>query len=76
MSGAIHPVYRLLGARVKEIRNAVGISQDDLAKRLKITRASVANIEAGRQRVLLHFIPNLARAVGTTERHLMKVIWP
>lgn len=37
------------GERVAKARNAAGITQTELAKRLGLTRSSVANIEAGRQ---------------------------
>lgn len=37
------------GARVKEAREKATFSQTELARRLGLTRSSVANIEAGRQ---------------------------
>jgi len=38
-----------LGAVVKERRKALGLRQEDLAKAIGLSRASVANIETGRQ---------------------------
>jgi transcriptional regulator with XRE-family HTH domain len=38
------------GARVKQAREAATLSQAELARRLSMTRSSVANIEAGRQK--------------------------
>lgn len=38
------------GSRVKEAREAAGLTQTQLADRLGMTRSSVANIEAGRQK--------------------------
>jgi transcriptional regulator with XRE-family HTH domain len=37
------------GARVKHAREAAGLNQAELARRLSRTRSSVSNIEAGRQ---------------------------
>jgi transcriptional regulator with XRE-family HTH domain len=38
------------GARVKEAREAADLTQTELARRLGMTRSSVANFEAGRQK--------------------------
>ncbi len=44
-------------------------------KPAKNERASIANIEAGRQRILLHDVETLAKAFGTTPRALLKGMW-
>lgn len=64
-------IYGNLGRRIKERREALGMSQEVLSVSLGQTRASIANIEAGRQRVMLHDVPALARALGWTARQLM-----
>lgn len=38
-----------LGARVRFLRRSAGLRQSDLAEKVGLTRASIANIEAGRQ---------------------------
>lgn len=38
-------------------------------------RTSIANIEAGRQRLLLHDVEKFAAAFGTEARILLKGIW-
>jgi len=40
------------------------MSQDILAKAVGLSRASIANIETGRQKVLLHHVYLLASALG------------
>ena len=57
------------------IRETLGISQGDLAKRVGLQRVSVTNIEVGRQRLLLDGIERFAVALGTTPKHLLKGIW-
>lgn len=71
----MQPIYRLLGAKVEQMRTNIGWTQADLAKRIGLTRASVANIETGRQRLLVHNIDDLASAFQTTPRHLLEGIW-
>lgn len=41
-----------------------GMSQSDLGDAVGLSRASVANIEAGRQRMLAHTLVELAAAVA------------
>ena len=57
-------VYRVLGAAVAQRRRSLGLTQEDLASRVGMTRASLANIETGRQGVLLHQVYELADALG------------
>jgi len=42
--------YTSLGGRVQRGRKRANLSQAELAERLGLTRASIANLEAGRQR--------------------------
>ena len=60
-------LYRELGRRIRQARERNGerLSQDALAKRLGISRASVVNIEAGRQRAPLHLLWQIAELLGT-----------
>lgn len=71
----LEPCYRMLAARVVMIRSAIGMTQKTLAKRAGFTRPSIANFEAGRQRVPLHRVEIIARALHTTPKHLMRGIW-
>jgi transcriptional regulator with XRE-family HTH domain len=47
-------VYSALGESVATRRKALGLTQADIATKMGVSRASIANIEAGRQKVLLH----------------------
>lgn len=68
-------VYRLFGARVEHIRETLGLTQLDLSKKVGLERTSIANIEAGRQRILLHDIEVFSKAFGITPKQLLRGIW-
>jgi transcriptional regulator with XRE-family HTH domain len=57
--------YIAAGKRIRTVREARGLSQATLAQRIGFTRSSVANLEAGRQRITLHLFVLIARALGT-----------
>jgi transcriptional regulator with XRE-family HTH domain len=58
--------YRTLGETIRKRRDALGLTQAQLGARLNppMTRASIANIEAGKQRVLAHTLVDLASALS------------
>lgn len=57
--------YSSLGRRLQDSRKARGLTQEQLGTLLKppLTRASIANIEAGKQGVLVHTLVQLAGAL-------------
>lgn len=57
------PVYENLGKRIRDLRQDLGQTQDQMAKQMGISRASLANIEAGRQQVLVHHLFTFADAL-------------
>lgn len=71
----IEPVYRQFGAKVESLRTVLGWSQLDLSKKVGLTRGSIANIETGRQRVLLADVERFAAAFQTAPKQLMRGIW-
>jgi len=50
-----------LGRRLAVRRRNVGITQVEVAHALAVSRASIANIEAGRQKLYVHQLYDLAR---------------
>ena len=56
-------VYRELGRRIRRHRTAARLTQAHVAAIARISRASVANIEAGRQQVLVHHLYAIADAL-------------
>lgn len=65
------PLYAEFGRRVKAARLDAGLTQVRLAEAIGLTRTSVANIEAGRQRTLLEAAYRIADAVGRTPQSLL-----
>lgn len=56
-------IYKHLGSRIKALRKALGRTQDQIANQVGMSRASLANIEAGRQKVLVHQLFDFAEAL-------------
>jgi transcriptional regulator with XRE-family HTH domain len=48
-----HPLYVEIGTRIKARRRALDLKQETLAQQLGISRGSLANIETGRQKILV-----------------------
>lgn len=67
----VEPVYRSIGATVRSRRRQLEWSQEKLAQRLMISRATLANIETGRQRVLVHQLYAFAAALGMKPEQLL-----
>jgi DNA-binding XRE family transcriptional regulator len=57
-------VHERFGINVRVRRLRAGLTQDQLATTIGLSRTSVANIEQGRQQVLLHHAWAIARALG------------
>lgn len=58
-------LYQLVGERIRDARNRASLSQAKLAEKLQMSRTSVVNIEAGRQRLPLHVLWQVAEELGT-----------
>ena len=53
-----------LGARLREVRVAAGLTQAELARRTGIHRPNIARVEAGRHTPSLETLARLASAIG------------
>lgn len=52
------------GSRLKACRRAAGLSQTEFGEKVGMTRSSIANIEAGRQRSLLDDVERYAAVLN------------
>src|SRR5438445_11203231 len=73
MAAEIEPFYGELGQRIHDRRKQNGLTQEKLGELLdpQVTRASIANIEMGTQRVLAHTLVQLAFHLGTSVQELL-----
>ena len=67
----IDSFYVAVGKKVRAARDELGLSQTALADRIGFKRASIANLEAGRQRIALHLFVLIAQALGVEPGSLL-----
>lgn len=67
----VSPLYKAIGAAIKEARTELGLSQEDLAKMVHLTRTSITNLESGKQQVPLHTLYEIAAAIDRDVRVLL-----
>lgn len=70
-TGADGSFYRHVGGQVRRLREGAGMKQDELAVRVGLSRASIANVEAGKQAVPLHLFAAITEALGADVAHLL-----
>lgn len=56
----------LVGKRVKELRNNLGISQEELAELAGLDRTYVTSVECGKRNISIVNIEKLAKALNVT----------
>jgi transcriptional regulator with XRE-family HTH domain len=64
-------IQRQFGLRLKELRDAKGMTQEDLAEKAELFRTYLSRIETGGANPTLTVIHQLARAMGETPQSLM-----
>lgn len=69
--GAVQRLYAEVGGRIRKARSARGQSQLELARAVGLTRSSIANIEAGRQRSAVHVLVLVAQALDVPPADLI-----
>jgi len=76
MQRKMEPFYEALGANIQKTRDRRKMTQAQLGLSLvpPSTRASIANIESGKQRVLVHTLAQLAKSLDVDIRDLMPAI--
>lgn len=67
--------YLAAGARIREARGK-GTTQEQLANAAGLGRVTIANIEAGRQKLLLHQAIMIADVLGITVAKLIDPVLP
>lgn len=54
------------GLRIKELRAAADLSQDDLAYAIDMSRSYLAEVETGKRNISLQNLERIARGLGVT----------
>lgn len=70
------PVYVSFGEALRTLRKKAGMTQEDLATAIGLSRASIANIECGRQQVMLGDLYEYSRIFGVSPRKFFNMIEP
>ena len=62
---------KILGRNIFNARKSKGLSQNELAELLDISREHLAKLETGKRRVSLKLLFDLSNALGVTEAKLL-----
>jgi transcriptional regulator with XRE-family HTH domain len=75
MATRIEPFYGELGSRIRRVRESKSVSQAALGRQLHppVTRASIANIENAKQRVLSHTLVDIAAVLEVGVADLLPI---
>ena len=71
---ATSPELRALGAKVRRLRKALGISQEELAWRSKLHRTYLSDVERGARNLSTLSLVAIARGLQTTVSELARDI--
>ena len=64
-------IYINFGARIKAFRKASNLTQGDVSDAIRISRPSLSNIEAGRQRIYLDQFYDLCSVLGVEPAEIL-----
>jgi transcriptional regulator with XRE-family HTH domain len=66
-------IYKDIGVIIRARRKALDMTQEVLSKKLGISRGALANIETGRQNILVHQLYNYAFMLGLNVSDLLPI---
>lgn len=64
-------VYQAFGQRLRRVRQRSGLTQEQLGRRVGLSRTSITNMEKGTQHVSLHHLFDFARALSVPAAELL-----
>ncbi|MCV7051735.1 helix-turn-helix transcriptional regulator [Mycobacterium heidelbergense] len=67
----VDEIYIDVGSRIRSARIKQAWNQAELGRNVGLTRSSIANIEAGRQRVLVHSLLRIADSLNVAVESLL-----
>ena len=72
-TGKAGRLYLAVGQEMRRLREDLKLTQDELASRVQLSRASIANAEQGRQALPIHHLVDLAEALETSAAEILRV---
>jgi transcriptional regulator with XRE-family HTH domain len=76
MPEPISPATRVFGQRVRERREALGLSQEALAARSEVHWTFLGQVERGRRNLSLHNLLKIAAGLGVDPGELVQGLQP
>lgn len=67
-------LYNMIGKRIREERLKAKFTQKELAQQIDLTRTSITNIESGQQKIQVHTLYIIAKALGIPVGNLLPEI--
>lgn len=65
-------IYTLFGDKVRELRNKLNITQEELANKSGLHRTYIAGIEAGKRNISLKNLGKISKALEVNPNELLK----
>ena len=65
-------ILKRFGARVRELRLEMGLSQERFAAKCKLDRTYVGSVERGERNIALRNIEKISKALGKSTAELMQ----
>ena len=65
-------IYRVVGKRIRQARIKANMTQEMLSKKVGLGRTSITNIEDGQQKIRLHTLFAIAKALDLTTQELIE----
>ena len=64
-------LYSHIGEQLKNHREKIGLTQLELANRVALERTSITNIERGKQKLPIHVLFGVCKALGVSPSEVM-----
>lgn len=64
--------YKAIGRRIRQVRESVGISQEELGKKIGLSTAAISLFESGERKISLGLLNKIAGNLGTSLKELIE----